>query len=200
MKVAIIDYGHGNFGSLRTALNRLAIQPAVWHHGDDVEAVDWVIFPGVGSLKDVMAQLTSQNVLDRLESLKGHGTRFLGICLGLQLFFDEGEEGGPGLGWIPGRVPQLDAPVLPHIGWNTVTPSLPHDRLWRDLPPEPAFYFVHSYYVAPENPAIVRGTTEYHQVFPSVIVAPPLIGVQFHPELSGRAGHQLLKNILEEES
>lgn len=195
MQVSIVDYGNGNFGSLIAALRRLSIDPAVWRTGSDVTATDLLIFPGVGALPEVKATLVNRNLLEPIEELHARGTPTLGICLGMQLFFETGAEGGEGFGWLKGTVPALDAPVLPHIGWNTVQPAVPA-ALWHGLAPDPSFYFVHTYCVEAADPAIVAGRTTYFQSFPSVIVAPPLYGLQFHPELSGQTGSRLLANLL----
>ncbi|MDA8193439.1 MAG: imidazole glycerol phosphate synthase subunit HisH [Thermaerobacter sp.] len=196
MKVAIVNYGNGNFGSLLAALARLDLKPSIWQRGSDVHPVDLVIFPGVGALPDVMLALSQRDLLVPLTALYHADTPFLGICLGMQLFFAEGDEGGRGLGWLKGKVPALAAPILPHIGWNTVSPDPTHGWLYAGLAANPAFYFVHTYCVEPLDDSLTAGTTVYHATFPSAVVAPPLYGVQFHPELSGRSGHRLLQNLL----
>lgn len=197
MRVAIVDYGNGNFGSLIAALNRLDISPAVWTGAHDVKPVDAIFFPGVGALGEVRHRLKETGLLAQLDTLRTEGTPILGICLGLQLFFGAGDEGGQGLEWLSGTVPSLKAPILPHIGWNTVDSSQKESVLMRGLGPQPAFYFVHEYYVKTTEESVVKGYTEYGTRFPSIIEAPPLYGVQFHPELSGKAGQTLLENFLE---
>lgn len=196
MDIGIVNYGNGNFGSLVAALARLGITPRIWSRGQDVSPVDLVIFPGVGALPDVMKTLTEEHLLPPLTALKEQGVPFLGICLGMQLFFGEGAEGGRGLDWLPGTIPEIQAPILPHIGWNTLSWVQSPPPWLEGLGPDPAFYFVHSYRIAPDNPEMVVASTTYAELFPSMIVAPPLYGVQFHPELSGRNGHTLFKNFL----
>ncbi len=196
MELAVIDYGNGNLGSLLAALRRLRQEPVVISGAAGIQKVDAVIFPGVGSLEDVVSRLRQNGVLPWLNDLHAAGTPILGICLGMQLFFEQGEEGGEGLGWLAGTVPEIHAPVLPHIGWNSVdTTSEPF--LWQQIKNPPTFYFVHTYRIRPADPAIIRGRTEYYESFPAAIEAPPLYGVQFHPELSGPSGAQFLQNFLE---
>lgn len=200
MKVAIINYGNGNFGSLVAAFERLDIHPQIWSHGRDVNKVNLVVFPGVGALPDVMTSLTRNQLLDPLTAMHQNGTPFFGICLGMQLFFGPGDEGGSGLGWLPGHSPSLKAPILPHIGWNTVRAVPDQAWLYANLPPDPAFYFVHTYRTAPHDLSIVAGLTTYEEQFPSMVASQGLTGVQFHPELSGPAGQQILVNVLERSS
>ncbi|OLZ10549.1 imidazole glycerol phosphate synthase subunit HisH [Sulfobacillus thermosulfidooxidans] len=196
MEIAVIDYGNGNLGSLLAALRRLGQQPRVIRDAHDIRPVDTVIFPGVGSLASVIDRLKDHGLFNWLNELYDAQTPILGICLGLQLFFDHGAEGGEGLHWIKGSVPEIQAPILPHIGWNTVDVS-PHPFLWKGLAAPYTFYFVHTYRILPEDTSIVRGVTQYYEPFPVAIESPPLYGVQFHPELSGHKGAQVLRNFLE---
>jgi glutamine amidotransferase len=198
VELAVIDYGNGNLGSLLAALRRLGQTPRVIARAEDIHIpTDAVIFPGVGSLAEVVPRLRRHGLLPWLNALHDKGTPMLGICLGMQLFFEQGDEGaGQGLGWLAGSVPVIEAPILPHIGWNTVEKTA-ESFLWGRIPSPPTFYFVHSYRITPSDASIVRGATEYYETFPSVIEAPPLYGVQFHPELSGHSGALLLENFLE---
>jgi imidazole glycerol phosphate synthase glutamine amidotransferase subunit len=156
--------------------------------------VDWVILPGVGALNNLYGQLQQRGFLEVLPDLKKGGTRFLGICLGLQAFFGDGEEGGHGLGWLEGTVPRLDAPILPHIGFNAIKVTETSPGWLREFDRIP-FYFVHSYRVHPTDSSYVAATTRYHEEFPSVIAAPALYGVQFHPELSGPVGDRFFQKL-----
>jgi glutamine amidotransferase len=195
IKVAVIDYGNGNLGSLLSALKRLPVWAQVWQNRIDVEPVDAIIFPGVGALGSVIQHLEFSGIRPILERHAERSHPVLGICLGMQLFFEEGAEGGSGLGWIAGSVPALRGRVLPHIGWNTVSYSQGADNGTKD----PAYYFVHTYRVLPTDPDVVVGTTEYDgETFPSIVRTPFLYGVQFHPELSGATGHRLLSQWLRE--
>lgn len=195
MRAAILHIDTGNYGSLMAAMNRLGIRPELWSSSRDVRPIDWVVLPGVGALSDLFGRLDQLGFLEALPRLKARGTRFLGICLGLQALFGEGAEGGHGMGWLDGTVPQLDAPILPHIGFNAIRVSRTAPG-WLTAFDRALFYFVHSYRVQPTNAFHVAATTEYHQEFPSVIIAPPLYGVQFHPELSGNVGDRFLRSLL----
>lgn len=196
MRVSIVDYGNGNFGSLIAALRRFDITPVIWRERKDIHDTDLVILPGVGALREVTASLHAKEIYPHLEMLRQQKTPFLGICLGMQLFFNQGDEGGHGLGWLSGSIPTIKAPVLPHIGWNTVAITKPH-ALWEGIENHSSFYFVHSFRINPRNSDPVLGETEYFETFPSIIAKPPLYGMQFHPELSGQNGHRILKNFLE---
>ena len=194
-KVAVIDYGNGNLGSLLSALKRLPVSAQVWQNQIDAGPVDAIIFPGVGALGSVIHHLELSRLRPILEQHVERSHPVLGICLGMQLFFEDGDEGGSGLGWIAGSVPTLKAQVLPHIGWNTVA----HGQGAGNETQAPAYYFVHTYRVLPTNPDIIVGVTEYDgETFPSIVRTRSLYGVQFHPELSGATGHRLLSQWLQE--
>ncbi len=196
MEIAVIDYGNGNLGSLLAALRRLGQEPDVVRTSKDIRHADALIFPGVGSMNAVVNRLKEHDLLGWLNEMHQARTPILGICLGLQLFFDESEEGGEGLHWLSGTASKIHAPILPHIGWNTVD-TTPHPFLWRNLAPPYTFYFVHTYRILPDDPKIVRGFADYYERFPAAVLAPPLYGIQFHPELSGPNGTRLLSNFLE---
>ncbi|MCL5116545.1 MAG: imidazole glycerol phosphate synthase subunit HisH [Firmicutes bacterium] len=194
MRTAIVRLGVGNLGSLTATLKRLGHQVDVWESDRDVKPADWVIFPGVGSLSSVQQQVAQRRFGRPLQTIHQDGVPALGICLGMQLWFEKGEEGGRGLGWLGGTVPRLSAGILPHVGWNDLEVT-PHAPDWLSSFHKESFYFVHSYRVMPEDAASVAMTTDYEGHFPSVIVAPHLYGLQFHPELSGDAGEALLDHI-----
>jgi glutamine amidotransferase len=194
MKVALVPLHAGNLGSLTASLKRLGHTVAYWNTAADIAAADWVVFPGVGAMRDVTADLERRGLLRPLEDMRAEGQPFLGICLGMQLWFETAEEGGQGLGWFRGSVPRLEARVLPHIGWNhwEATPTTPR---WLRAYADQCFYFVHSYRVAPVDETQVVGLTAYGGVFPSIILDRAFIGTQFHPELSGEVGQALLQDI-----
>lgn len=196
MRTAIVDYGMGNLGSLTALLTRLEVSWTIWSGGEPPSDLDFVIFPGVGSMRPALDHLTQRGLAEPLDRLFRHDVPILGICLGLQLFFESSEEGGRGLGWIEGKVVPLAAERTPHMGWNTLMVDRPHP-LFDQVGEEDAFYFVHSYRVAPADPRWVYARTDYDEAFPSVIIRPPLVGVQFHPELSSRTGRRLLQNYME---
>lgn len=195
MRCAVISLGRGNLGSLVASLKRLGAQVVVWQDPEDVGLVDWVIFPGVGALGGVTQLLQRQGLLDPLQHQYQSGQPMLGICLGMQLWFGEGEEGGRGLGWMEGTVPGLRAPILPHIGWNQLEPTAAAPR-WVHAFAQRDFYFVHRYCVQPDDVAVVTATSQYGQVFPSMVMQGSLVGVQFHPELSGDVGEGFLAEVM----
>jgi glutamine amidotransferase len=199
--VAVIDYGMGNIRSVRKALEHVAegARIVVARDGEAVLSADRVVLPGVGALRDCMEELRRLQLIDSLrEAIR---TRpFLGICLGMQALLDYSEENGgtPGLGVIAGNVPRFASGSglkVPHMGWNQVHQSRPHP-LWRDIPQDSHFYFVHSYYVSPASPADVAATTAYGIEFASALARDNVFAVQFHPEKSQRTGLTLLANFL----
>jgi len=197
VRVAVLDYAVGNLFSITAALRRLGADAEVTPLGPGLEEADAIVLPGVGSFPAAMGRLgPAASMLREAASEKP----VLGICLGMQLFFEESIEGGPptrGLGLLPGRVVELPAGVKrPHMGWNTVWP-VGEPALLEGVEPGSYFYFVHSYYAETRGPH-VAGYTEYGVRFPSLVESPPLYGTQFHPEKSGRKGMLVLRNFLRE--
>ncbi len=207
--VAVIDYGMGNLRSVAKALEQVAqgTQVIVTSEPDTILKADRVVFPGQGAMRDCMAEL-QQLELGEVVRECVRNKPFLGICMGLQVLMDFSEENGGrgGLGLIPGRVQrfadQLSDPdtgvrlKIPHMGWNQVHQNQPHP-LWEDIPQDSRFYFVHSYYVTPDDAELVAATTAYPRAFTSVIARDNIFAVQFHPEKSQRAGLSLLSNFLQ---
>lgn len=206
--VAVIDYGASNLRSVVKALEHVAEGRhliSVCTTADQMRKADRIVFPGQGAIRQCMDSLRERNLVEPLlESLRAKP--FLGLCLGLQslLGFSEENEGTPGLGVIPGKVIRFadgktDAEgnrfKIPHMGWNNVEYGLTHP-LWKGIPSGERFYFVHSYYVQPDDAAVVAGTTSYVVDFCAAIARDNLFAVQFHPEKSQRAGLQLLSNFL----
>ncbi|MDD2769906.1 MAG: imidazole glycerol phosphate synthase subunit HisH [Methylococcus sp.] len=206
--VAVIDYGMGNLHSIAKALQHAdeRVEVAVTSDPDTILASDRVVFPGVGAMRDCMAHIAERDlepVIRRAAAEKP----FLGICLGMQALLEESEENGGtrSLGLIPGRV-QRFAPGLadargeplkiPHMGWNRVHFSDPSHPLWVGIPAESWFYFVHSYYAAPADPADIAATSDYPGPFAAAVARDNLFAVQFHPEKSQAAGLRLLANFL----
>ncbi len=197
MHVAIVDYGMGNLGSLEAMAHRLHLDPVIWRQGSLPKEADWVIFPGVGSLVHAIDELNRRDLTAPLDRVKRDGIPILGICLGLQLLFHAGDEGGHGLGWYDGTVPRLKASRTPHMGWNTVSPCRPSPFFPPDV--APAYYFVHSYVVRPAEAHLAIGETEYAgETFTSAIAHNGVVGVQFHPELSGDAGRRFIQTFIRE--
>ena len=206
MDIAVIDYGMGNLRSVSKAIERVApgLKVAVTSDPAVVARAARVVFPGQGAMPDCMREMDArglrQAVLDA-----AYGKPFLGICIGLQMLFERSEEGDvAGLGVLPGRVRRFAAASMadaagarlkvPHMGWNRVRQAVSHP-LWRGIPEQSRFYFVHSYYVETAAPDLTAGTSEYPQSFICAIARDNVFGVQFHPEKSARAGLDLLANF-----
>ncbi|HTH39586.1 MAG TPA: imidazole glycerol phosphate synthase subunit HisH [Rhodocyclaceae bacterium] len=211
--VAVVDYGMGNLRSVAKALEHVAdaspsrvAQVVVTADPAVVAAADRVVVPGQGALPDCMEQLRQRGLKEAVIQAAA-SKPFLGICVGLQMLFDHGEEGDvPGLGVLAGQVPRFPkgAPMVaadgsalkvPHMGWNEVRQAKPHP-LWEGIEDGARFYFVHSYYVVPADPAITLGTTTYGLSFTSAVARDNIVAVQFHPEKSAQSGLRLLRNFM----
>ncbi|NMP24739.1 imidazole glycerol phosphate synthase subunit HisH [Sulfobacillus harzensis] len=196
MHVAIIPLGRGNLGSLTAHFMRLGHRVEIIQDASRERlAADWVILPGVGSMRGAVRHLDQQGILSTLKQARQASVPVLGICLGMQLFYHHSEEGGEGLGWLSGRVPRLSAPILPHIGWNDLE-MVSNAPRWLAAFQGASVYFVHEFFVEPADTDQILSSTQYYQTFPSVVQAPGLFGVQFHPELSGDVGAALTEAIL----
>ena len=199
-RIALVDYGAGNLRSVAKALERSEMDPVVTGDPAVVRDADGVLLPGVGAFRDAVEALEKAGLADAIRNATDHGRPYLGICFGLQLLFEEGEEHGvtPGLGRLAGRVtrfPDLDEdgrPLLvPHIGWNEVVFEGDHPML-ASLPEREVYYFVHSYRPEPTDDEIVVGRTEYGGSFAAAVAKDNIFAVQFHPEKSQSAGKRLL--------
>jgi glutamine amidotransferase len=200
-RIAVVDYGSSNLVSIEQALTRVGAAVAVVRHPDAIGDADALLVPGVGAAGPAMERLTRQGLVDPIRDWIAAGRPYLGICLGLQLLFEgSDEDGATTLGMIPGRTIRLvDAPTLPHIGWNQVERSWPHP-LFDGIEPDADFYFVHSYAGAPAGEDAERITlarTTHGASFVSAIARKNVVGVQFYPERSGRDGLRLLANVVE---
>ena len=196
--IAIIDYGMGNLRSVAKAFERLGCETVTTRDPKTILNAGHVVLPGVGAFPDCMRNLERLELIGPIRRALASGRPFLGICLGLQLLFAEGEEFGvhPGLGWFPGRVVRFPdgAMKVPHMGWNTLELRRPAAPL-KDVPEQAMVYFVHSYYAVPEDPAIVATTTEYGVTFASSVAKDNVFACQFHPEKSQSVGLALLRNF-----
>lgn len=201
LPLAVVDYGLGNIFSLTRALRRVGADAAVTSDPDEVLSAERLILPGVGAFGDGMLGLHERGLIGALRRYAESGRPLLGICLGLQLFMDEGSEFGrhEGLGLIPGKAAALKpaaAAKIPHVGWNAARPSA--GAAWSGTPfsdaaPDSQFYFVHSFVAEPANPADRLAETSYGgTTFCASARRGGVLGVQFHPEKSGPAGLRLL--------
>jgi glutamine amidotransferase len=189
----IIDYGAGNLRSVANAVQALGIEPRLVASPADLAGLTHLILPGVGELE-------KRGLTGPIRDWVAAGKPYFGICLGYQILFDGSVEtpGVKGLGIFPGQVVRFneDGRKIPHMGWNAAAPVDPADPLWSGLGAAPYFYFVHSYFPVPADPAIVAMTTDYGQTFASAIRSGNVVGCQFHPEKSQQAGLHLLANFL----
>ncbi len=199
-RVAVVDFGAGNLKSVAKALARSGLEPCVTGDAATIRGADGVVLPGVGAFADAAGNLRERGLDDAVKEVLQAGRPYLGLCLGLQVLFDESDEHGvtAGLGVIPGRVerfPDSDEAGaqlrVPHIGWNTVRFDGSHPMLER-LPEEDCYYFVHSYRVVPTDPGIAVGTTDYGGEFTAAVAGDGMFAVQFHPEKSQAAGKRVL--------
>jgi glutamine amidotransferase len=199
MPAVIIDYGMGNLRSVEKALAAAGGQPRLSADPDVVRQAEHLILPGVGAFGDAMENLRSSGLDRAILEAVGAGRPLLGLCLGLQLLFGESEEFGQhqGLSLIPGKVRKFQGSGLrvPHVGWNQIE-GIRQDPLLGGIADGAYFYFVHSYYVEPDNAGDVLCRTEYGRSFCSVARRGNVWGAQFHPEKSQAAGRQLLRNFL----
>lgn len=200
--VVVVDYGLGNLGSIRNMLGRIGVEAQVSAAPEAIAAAERLILPGVGAFDHGMRRLGELGLIDPLERrVRVEGVPLLGICLGMQLLTRRSAEGQTaGLGWIEAdtvafRFPGGE-PKVPHMGWNFVQPRGAGAGLLRGLEDEARFYFVHSYYVAPDDPANTLGVTQHGLPFASMVGEGQVYGVQFHPEKSHRFGRTLLENFL----
>ncbi len=199
-RIAVVDYGAGNLVSIDQALTTVGADVVLVREGNAIHGADALIVPGVGAARPAMARLESHGLTEPIRAWLAADRPFLGICLGLQLLFDRSDEDEAAtLGVLPGRTVRLeDAPTLPHIGWNQVERTRPHP-LFDGIDDGADFYFVHSYAGAPEPEArdVVLATTAHGRTFTSAVARGSMLGVQFHPERSGRDGLRLLANFVD---
>ncbi|MDL2298471.1 imidazole glycerol phosphate synthase subunit HisH [Synergistaceae bacterium OttesenSCG-928-D05] len=198
--IAIIDYGAGNLQSVKNALDHLDAPNFVTSVPDEIHSADGVILPGVGAFGHAMDEINKRGIADAIRKAARNGKPFLGICVGMQLFFESSEEspGVPGLGLMQGKVVRFrdtDGRKVPHMGWNTINVTK-ESRLLFDLPPEPFFYFVHSYYVKSDIRTDVSATADYGSTFDAAVEDGSLFGLQFHPEKSGDLGLRILRRFV----
>ncbi|AJP49593.1 imidazole glycerol phosphate synthase [Rugosibacter aromaticivorans] len=207
--VAVVDYGMGNLRSVAKAIEHVAPRASVrvTANAAEIAAADRVVVPGQGAMPDCMRELTERHLRDAVIRAATEKP-FLGICVGLQMLFGHAEEGDVmGLGVLSGRVPRFPQAAMvavdgsrlkvPHMGWNQVQQVGTHPHpLWDGIADETRFYFVHSYYVEPQDATCIAGSTTHGISFTSAIACDNLFAVQFHPEKSAQAGLRLLENFM----
>ena len=206
-QVAVLDYGMGNLHSVSKALERMApvgTRVRITADPAHLRAADRVVVPGVGAIRDCMAELTRLGFHELIPELVATGRPVLGICIGMQILLERSEENGgvDGLGLFTGQVCRFPDPVpgatalkVPHMGWNQVWQQCPHP-LWQGIADGERFYFVHSYYATGAHAENVAGSCDYGLRFVAALHRDNLFAVQFHPEKSQRAGLSLLGNFL----
>jgi glutamine amidotransferase len=195
--IAVIDYGAGNLASVVNALQRIGVPTQVTTDHAVISAAEGVVFPGVGAASDTMRHINDLGLEPVIRQVIANGAPFLGICMGMQALMSVSLEGGEHqcLGVVPGKVRRLpEGQPVPHMGWNQVRQQQP-STLFNDIPDGAEFYFVHSYFVDPEDSSIVGATTDYGVNFASVLLRDNLFATQFHPEKSGTYGLRLLANF-----
>ena len=199
--IAIVDYDAGNIKSVEKALQFLGQEPVVTRDKETLLQAEKVIVPGVGAFGDAMGKMHQYGLVEVLREIAAKGTPLLGICLGLQLFFESSEEtpGVEGLGLLPGkivRIPDKEGFKIPHMGWNSIQIN-PASRLLKGIEEGAYVYFVHSYYLQAENEADVAATTDYVVNIHTAAEHENIFATQFHPEKSGEIGLRILKNFIE---
>jgi glutamine amidotransferase len=208
--IAIVDYGMGNLRSVYQALRHAAPEAdvAIVEQPEAIRAADRIVLPGQGAMRDCMAHFHASGLQDAVMEA-ARNKPMLGVCVGEQMLFDWSEEGGAdgtnGLGLVPGKVVRFDLEgqlqddgsrfKVPQMGWNRVRQAQSHP-IWEGVPDDSFFYFVHSYYGVPDNPAHTSGETLYGAPFTSAIARENLFATQFHPEKSADAGLRLYRNFV----
>jgi imidazole glycerol-phosphate synthase subunit HisH len=201
--IVIIDYGMGNVQSVKNAIEKLGFEATVSRQKKDIAKAEKLILPGVGAFKDGMENLRRFGLIETLQNeVVARKKPILGICLGMQLLANNSEEGGmnKGLGWIDSSVKRLKSESnnikIPHIGWNNIK-IMRKDRIFKNMPDNSDYYFVHSYHLVPASKEIITSMCIYGQEFVSSINKDNIYATQFHPEKSQDLGLKILENFIE---
>lgn len=197
--IGIIDYGAGNLQSVKKALDFIGAESVITDNPEIINNCDKILLPGVGSFGDAMNSMRAKNLVDTIKQNALCGKQFLGICLGLQLLFEESEESpnAEGLGILKGKIRKFPSDMglkIPHIGWNSIEVKQ-KDTLFKGIPDNSYVYFVHSYYLEAENEEDIATVTNYGIDFHSAVGKGNIFATQFHPEKSGDVGLQILRNF-----
>ncbi len=196
-RIAVADYGIGNLGSVTKAFRGAGAEVRLTGDPDELRRADALVLPGDGAFAATMAEVERRALVPVLREAADQGKPFLGICIGMQLLFEESEEHGQhrGLGLLPGRVRRFEGGLpVPHMGWNSLRPRRAHPLL-EGLPEAAYVYFVHSYYCDPPE-AVVIATSDYGRDFAAVVGRGSVLGVQFHPEKSQQVGLRMVANFV----
>jgi glutamine amidotransferase len=198
--IAVVDYGAGNLRSVVRALEYAGAAPRITANAKDLAEAEAIVLPGVGAAQAIMSGLRERDLVEPLLTNIRAGKPFLGLCLGLQALLTFSDEGGRQecLNVIPGAVHKLpDGLKVPQMGWNQVEPRVEHPLL-DGIPDGASFYFVHSFYVQPEDESTIVATTEYGIRFPSILAQDNVFATQFHPEKSGGHGLVIYRNFVKQ--
>lgn len=199
--IVIIDYGVGNLFSVEKALLAVGAEARITSRAEDVQAADKLVLPGVGAFGDCMQEFTHSGLVPVLKERVAAGVPLLGICVGLQILFEDSEEsmGVPGLGLIKGHVRRINAPGLkvPHMGWNAIEAAGEPSCIFRNLELPSYVYFVHSYHAVPDEREIISSVTHYGTEITASVRQGNIQATQFHPEKSGDVGLAVLQNFVE---
>ena len=200
MKVGIVDYGRGNIRSVENAFHAIDADAVLIRTPKELENITHLVVPGQGEFGDCAANLKKQGMFEPIQQWAAEDKPYLGICVGYQLIFESGEEspGAEGLSILEGTVKRFPDVGLkiPHMGWNSVTLADPKHPLWNEMPDDPFFYFVHSYYPEPAQEEHIAATCDYALPFAAAVIRGNLVATQFHPEKSQHNGLRLLRNFL----
>jgi len=198
MYIAVVNYNMGNIKSVENAFKKIGAEIKTTCNAEVVRNASAVVLPGVGAFRDAIGNLKSLNLVDIILETVLKGKPFLGICIGLQILFEYGMEGGrsKGLGVLKGRVEKIPQGVkIPHMGWNRVKILKKNSRIFEGIRDDESFYFVHSYHVICPDKAMIGSTTDYGIEIVSSVESQNLFAVQFHPEKSSTSGLKMLKNF-----
>lgn len=197
-RIVVVDYDAGNLRSVTKAIERVGGHAEVSDNPHALDSADVVIVPGVGAAADTMRKLDARGMVEPIRRVVAERRPFLGVCMGMQALFTSSDENGGQdcLGIVPGVVRRFDGALkVPHMGWNTVRQRRAHP-IFRDIPDDAYFYFVHSFYAVPTDPEVVIGESEYGRPFPAIIAHENVVATQFHPEKSGHHGLRIYANFL----